>query len=123
MRNKTKLLLRIGLLIIFFSFLAVYGYSKTKNLIIGAKISIKTIENGQTVTNPFLNLVGVTKNTAYLTLNDRKIFIDQAGNFQESLLLNEGYNIITIKAKDKFNKETQKDLKLVLRSPVYSSLY
>ena len=48
-------------------------------------------------------------------MNDRKIFIDQQGNFKEKILLSYGYNIITMKANDKFGRNTKKKLELIYK--------
>ena len=43
------------------------------------------------------------------------IYTDENGNFSETLLLQDGYNIIQFTAKDKFNREVMETLELVYR--------
>ncbi|OGI88396.1 hypothetical protein A2995_00860 [Candidatus Nomurabacteria bacterium RIFCSPLOWO2_01_FULL_33_24] len=116
MRNKTKFILNIILLIIFFTLVIGYSYYKAQNLIKGPIILIETIQDGDLVKESFIEIRGKVKNVAHLSLNDRKIFINESGVFNESLILNPGYNIITIKAVDKFDKETIKELKIVYQA-------
>jgi hypothetical protein len=46
-------------------------------------------------------------------LNDRQIFVDKDGTFNEELLLSPGYNVWTIQAKDKFGRIVTKKIELV----------
>ena len=48
-------------------------------------------------------------------MNDRPIYIDEAGAFSERLLLSEGYNILKVSAWDKFNKKTEKLIEVVYK--------
>ena len=48
-------------------------------------------------------------------MNDRQMFTDEEGEFSEKLLLSYGYNIITVKAKDRFGRETKKTLELIYK--------
>lgn len=52
-------------------------------------------------------LTGVTHNITYLWLNDRPIYTDSAGNFKEALVLENGYTITTLRARDRFGRETR----------------
>ena len=91
-----------------------YGASKSVNLIVGPQLQIESPTNGETVREPFLIIKGSAKNVAFLSLNDKQIFIDDQGDISDQILLYEGYNIITAKAKDKFGRE-----KIVTREIVY----
>ena len=91
-----------------------YTYFQTKNIIIGPVIIITSPHNGSTLETPVIDVIGMTKNISHITLNDRKIFVDEGGSFSEKLLLSPGYNIITIQAEDKFGRKTKKVLELVV---------
>lgn len=56
---------------------------------------------------------GNAKNATYLSLDGREINIDRKGNFSEAIDLISGLSIITLKAKDRFGKVTEKQFKLV----------
>ncbi len=90
-----------------------YSYFRTQDYLNGPQVTILTPKNGETVHNPLLTIQGQTKNIADITLNDRKIFTDKEGLFTEEILLYSGYNIISIKATDKFNKEIKKRIEIV----------
>jgi hypothetical protein len=62
-----------------------------------------------------LSLEGQAFNITHLWLNDRPIFTDEKGNFKEALVLENGYTITTLRAKDRYGRETR-----VVRSFVYT---
>ncbi len=90
-----------------------YAYFRTQDYLGGPQVTILTPQNGETTHDPLLTIQGQTKNIADITLNDRKIFTDKKGIFKEEILLHCGYNIITVTATDKFNKEIKKRIEIV----------
>lgn len=85
------------------AFLAYIAY-QARFLLLGPQITF--IETGQSPTEaPVTELVGKAQNITYLTLNGRAIFTDQHGVFNETLVLNEGYNLITLVAYDRYGRE------------------
>lgn len=108
--NTTKLL--VALLVI--GLLAIYGFIQSKELLKGPAITIETPRNGETVSDPFIHVTGQASRINKLYLNDNQIFTDDAGRFEESLLLSRGYNILELRATDSFDREIIKILELVL---------
>ena len=90
-----------------------YSYYQTKNIILGPVITVISPQNGSTLAESVITIKGNTKNISHITLNDRQIFVDEGGSFDEKLLLSPGYNIITIRAEDKFGRTTENVLELV----------
>jgi hypothetical protein len=84
----------------------IYAGTKSINLLSGPKLTLERPKNGETVSSDLLTIQGYARNIAFLTLNDRRIFVNDTGVIFDQLLLYEGYNIITLKAKDKFGRET-----------------
>jgi len=91
-----------------------YAYFRTRDLLLGVNLSINGIKQYETYTNKILNVTGNAKRAVLLTINDRKIFITENGDFNEELLLLPGYNIIDIKAEDRFGKIKEKMFKINL---------
>jgi hypothetical protein len=110
--GKTFLKIIIGVLIV----TSIVGYSayQAKNLILGPQITLLTPSNGATIGNPMVEIKGEAKNVAFISLNNRQIFIDKDGIFNEELLLAPGYNMWKIEAKDKFGRSVSKRIELVL---------
>ena len=65
------------------------------------------------VSNSILKVSGVAKNATKITLDDREISMDQKGNFNETISLFPGYNIVKIYAQDKFGNIDEKNYKLI----------
>ena len=53
-----------------------------------------------------ISIAGIAQNITDITLNGRKIYTDEAGRFLEPLVLENGYTIMTIVAKDRFGRLT-----------------
>jgi hypothetical protein len=118
MQQDVKKIVKIVGFCIFFLLIIIYAFFRSKDLIFGVKI--KNVEaNGAplptdaTMTNSILDITGVAKNAVFLSLDDREISIDQMGDFNETIALLPGYNIISIKARDKFGKTDEKDYQLM----------
>ena len=62
-----------------------------------------------------VSLDGTAYNITHLWLNDRPIYTNENGNFTEALVLENGYTVATLRAKDRYGRETR-----VERSFVYT---
>lgn len=117
-RGLTKLYFKIFLISIFLFLILGYAFYQSKNLLTGPVIDVTEPQNGRTVNNQLINIIGSSKNVKKITLNDRLIEIDESGAFNERLLLSEGYNIMKISAWDKFEKKTEKIIEVVYEEKV-----
>lgn len=115
MHHDIKFWLKVGALALLFIVILGYSYYKTKDLLRGIRLTVLGIEDGETVNSSFLALQGKAKNAVYVSINDREIVINPEGVFGDSLILSPGYNIITIKARDKFGKEKTKVYQIVYK--------
>jgi hypothetical protein len=101
--------------IAFFLLIAVYALFQARFLILGPRITIDRPANGMLVTENVIIVEGRAQNIAYISMNGRPIFIDSKGNWSEKYVVSIGLNIITIKAKDRFGRETEKELRVVYK--------
>ena len=101
------------LLSVLFVFIVLYAFFNAKDLIFGVKIKNVNIENGAGDEINIVKITGNAKNAKTLILNGREISIDQEGNFDETLALLSGYNIINLKAEDKFGYKDEKNFRLI----------
>ncbi len=62
----------------------------------------------------FVTISGHATNITRITLNGRQIFTDLYGNFDEAMMLENGYTIATVAATDRFGRTTE-----VVREFVY----
>lgn len=97
-----------------FSILVIYSLYQGRFLILGPQIWVDNIKDGETLRNSVVTIVGRAKNVAWLTLNDRQIFTDEEGRWSEKLVISEGISFITVKARDRFGHEVNKNLQVVL---------
>lgn len=105
---------KYGLLIVLFVLLTVYSLYQARFLILGPQIWITSPQDYRTVENPLVIMEGQSRNIAWISLNDRQIFTDEDGKWSEKLIVSEGISIMTVKARDRFGRETEKSVRIVL---------
>lgn len=117
MSNRPYLELRSFLKLLFMTMMAimVLGYVafQARFLLIGPVVHLTTqtkpIYNQRTI-----EINGQAENITDLTLNGRPIYTNENGAFSEKLVLENGYTIMTIRAHDRYGRET-----VLTRSFVY----
>ncbi len=101
---RTVLIVLVSLTLL----LLITGYVlfQARFLVAGPQITL-TAEPGVQHNVRTITLTGTAQNITHLWLNDRQIFTDETGNFSEALVLENGYTIATLKARDRFGRETR----------------
>lgn len=99
---------------LFILVIALYALYQARGVLSGPQIKVFQPENGTTTTSSLLTVEGEALRAKEITLNGRPIFIDLEGRFFERLLLQNGYNIIELKATD-----AQRETKTTLIEVVY----
>ena len=89
-----------------------YGIFNARNLIIGPTIEIFSPAKDIETTENVIDIKGRAENVAFISLNEKPIFVDKEGLFDEKLLLSPGSNIIEIRARDRFKKEILKTINI-----------
>jgi len=126
MTQNVKKIAKIALISLFFLFIIIYAFFRSKDLIFGVKIknvnlAVLEVPEALLMENSIskasgtniLKITGNAKNAINLTLNGREISVDQKGNFDETIALLSGYNVINIKARDKFGDSDEKNYKIM----------
>ena len=113
-RITARSIVKYSLIIISLSCLVLYITFQARFLIVGPEITLVN-EPASVQNSPTVTLAGNARNIAKITLNGRQIFTDQSGYFSETLVLENGYTIATIKATDRYGRDTS-----VVRSFVYT---
>ncbi|OHA27331.1 MAG: hypothetical protein A3C06_00575 [Candidatus Taylorbacteria bacterium RIFCSPHIGHO2_02_FULL_46_13] len=113
----TRALVKITLIIFALVGLSAYAYVQTRAILTGPTLLILSPANGASVasTSPQITLRGEAHNISFITINGLQMFVDEQGKFARTLLLANGYNIITIEAQDKFNHSVKKELQLIVK--------
>jgi hypothetical protein len=92
-----------------------YGIFQFRHILLGPQIIVETPINGSTLSTPLITIQGSARDVVFLELNGRPIFVDEQYLFNEKLLLFYGYNILTLRARDRFNRETEQTIELVYK--------
>ncbi len=106
---------KYGFLAILFLLLLIYSLYQARFLILGPRVSIESHKDGEVVTDPRIALGGRAQNVSWISLNDRQIFTDEKGYWSEKLIVSSGTSIMTLKARDRFGRETTKSVMVVLK--------
>ena len=114
-RQETKFYLKAIIISLFLICLFGYGAFEVWAYATGPKITVTSPKNGAVVSESLISIDGQGENTKVITLNDRPIVVDEAGNFSEKILLSYGYNVLELKAEDRFGKKTQQELQIVYK--------
>jgi hypothetical protein len=97
--HKKLILFLVGLLVIG------YGFWQARDFLGGPKLYLENPKEGETLGKEILTIKGMAQDVTRLTLNGRAIFTDEAGRFEEEILVSPGVNIIELRAEDKFGHE------------------
>lgn len=109
-----RTVLKALFIFLFLCLIVAYVLFQARFLITGPEITLKSEPSTQQ-NERIIILEGSARNITHLWLNDRQIYTDEQGNFREELVLENGYTITTLKAKDRYGRETK-----VVRSFVYT---
>lgn len=101
-----KKFVSLGLFGLLFVFIVLYTFFQMKSLSRGVDLKIAGIVDGQIFEKDFIELTGEAIHANLITLNGREVSVDENKNFKENLVLSPGTNIVTLEAKDKYNKKT-----------------
>ncbi len=108
MRQDAKRALKISVLLLFFILIGAYALFRSQDLIFGVQIEDVNLSQSESI----LEISGKAKNATNLEVNGREISVDQEGNFKDTVVLLLGYNVINIRAEDKFGNIDQKNYNL-----------
>lgn len=81
-------------------------------LITGPRIVLEELPTGPHNVRQ-ITLAGDAYNISRLWLNDRPIYTDAKGRFEEALVLENGYTIATLRAEDRYGRTTRVSTPLV----------
>jgi hypothetical protein len=112
-RTKNLHLVKILIISIFITLIALFALFRSLNYIKGPEISILSPNNGSIIESNFTKISGNAKRIVKITINGFPISIDEQGNWQETLIIYNGINQISIEAEDQFGRSVKKQLDIV----------
>ena len=112
-RTKTLRMIRIAVISIVALLIVAYAIWRSLNYARGPIINIYQPLNGSAIATSTVNIIGQALRVNSLSLNGKTVFIDEAGNFNETIVIFPGVNVLTFDAHDQFGRETTKELEVV----------
>jgi hypothetical protein len=112
-RTQTLRLFRLGLIGIGGAIIVAYAIWRSLNYIHGPTIDIFQPINGSAISSSTATIIGRANRVNSLLLNGKTVFIDESGNFKETILIFPGLNIEQFVAKDQFGRTDTEKLQLV----------
>lgn len=98
--NIIRLVLIVGIISLF----VWYVFFQARLVIAGPSLMLMN-EPGITHHERAITISGKAENVIAISLNGRPVFTDDDGNFTESLVLENGYTIMTMVAEDRFGRQ------------------
>lgn len=98
----------------FLAIIGIYALFQARFLILGPRIHLESPTDGFVASSSLVYVRGTAQNVTFISLNDRPIFLDEKGRFEEKFLAYPGRSTIIIKARDRFGRETERTTRIVL---------
>ncbi|QQS60972.1 MAG: helix-turn-helix domain-containing protein [Candidatus Moraniibacteriota bacterium] len=90
-----------------------YIYSGLSKFVSEPQIFIASPEGGSIIKGSSVLLEGKTDVNAELYVNDRKVLVDESGNFSERIEIRKGTNTLVLRSKNAFEKEIEKTVTVI----------
>jgi cytoskeletal protein RodZ len=89
---------------------------KVQQIFIPPVLSISYPQDGSVVVSKQIVVSGKSEPEVELIVNNRKIFVDSEGNFETTIDLQTGLNLIKISAKKRYSRVKESDIRLLYKS-------
>ncbi len=101
----------VGIVITFFVFLGFfYLYREVDSFISAPRLVITSPRDGEEIEGKSVNIKGFTEKDSEVFINDQPVLASDSGEFSENVVLQGGLNAITVKSKNKFDKESARSI-------------
>jgi cytoskeleton protein RodZ len=87
-----------------------YLYREVDSFISAPRLLILKPQDGLNIDASSTNVSGVAEKDALVFINDQPVLVNENGQFSEDVGLKEGVNTITVRAKNKFQKEASQSV-------------
>ncbi|XKT75375.1 MAG: hypothetical protein ACJKSS_01135 [Patescibacteria group bacterium UBA2103] len=108
-----------GLFSIFIVFVLIFGFTRAKGILYGPQITLYEDRIYSSIDEGFITLEGTVERNAYFSINGMVVAPEQNGNFSERLYVTPGHTIMTIQARDRFERSTEEIISIYV--PEYAS--
>lgn len=91
-----------------------YGFFEGRRLLSGPRIVIESPLDGSSTSSTMVTLSGTARNISFLTVNGKPAYLDEHGQFLETLSPPPGYAIFTVTASDRFGRQSSKQVHITV---------
>lgn len=112
-RTSLIRIIRLSIVIILVGLIVAYAIWRSFNYARGPYIDIFEPIDGASLSADTITLKGKALRVISLNLNGRTIFVDQEGNWSETMAVFPGQNSFVITASDRFGRSISKRLEIV----------
>ena len=119
---NTSRLLKLVIPTLIICFIVGYTIWQLRHIIDGPTLTIEAPNTAQSTTESKVKIAGEARQIDWLFLNNRQIFTDESGHFDETILAAPGYNVIQLTGRDKFGRFTIKNIELVYATTTTTDL-
>jgi len=81
-------------------------------------LNISYPTDGLIVTERQITLIGQSESEVELVINNKEIFVDSDGSFETVIDLQKGLNLIKIRAKKRYSRIMEKEIRLLLKDEI-----
>ena len=112
--KRINLSAKHGIFIGLFVLISAYALFQARFIIFGPTLQVYSPTNGELLTSPVVTVSGKAENIAFISLNDRPIYVDEQGNWSEKLIAPVGISTMTVKATDRLGRTTEKQIEVMV---------
>lgn len=113
MKHRTTHTLALVLLL----FAGIYGLFQARAYLQGPIVELRLPIAGTTLTESTFVVHGYADHISHLLLNGRQIFVNEHGEFEETLPVPLGYFTITVEAEDRFGRTLTRSASMLGKPP------
>lgn len=85
-----------------------YLYKEVDSFVSKPRLVIIKPVDGSSTDGKITHLTGIAEKDALVTVNEQPVLVNEKGEFSQDIGLQEGLNVITVRAKNRFDKETSR---------------
>lgn len=106
-------IIKIGFAILIILVIVAYALWRSSAYVQGPKITLSEPINYASIDSTTTDIIGRVERANNISLNGKAISIDEQGNFKETVILFPGANILTLEARDQFNRSVREQVQVL----------
>lgn len=112
-RTSSLRIIKTSIAIIVIVLIVAYALWRSLAYARGPRITLSDPANYASITSTTTHVIGRVERANTITLNGKAITIDEQGHFDETIIVFPGTNILTLEARDQFNRTVSEQIQIV----------